>query len=140
MDDNHLHAAAEAALTAGALLCMGAGYAAIRRGRVALHRALLLAAFAQCAAFLVVFVTRVVRFGIKAIEGDVSTRPLHFIVFAVHDGLAVATVPLVLVALATGLARRVRVHRDLAPLALLIWALGAATGLTLYVLTYHAPR
>lgn len=129
-------ATAEVACVLVSLAAMSRGYLLVRRGDVAAHRRWMLAAFAASAAFLVLFVGRVATWGVQSWQVAGPRRVPAFGAMVLHDGAAVASIPLVLVALALGLSGRVAAHREVAPWALGLWLYAAITGVASYVVLY----
>jgi putative membrane protein len=123
----------DATLTGAALVAMVAGRAAIKRGDVASHRRRMLWAVGLSAGFLVSFVTRIARYGVLGFQGEGAARGLRIALIAVHDGLAVVVIPLVLVTVSLGLRGRYRQHREVARVAWPIWVYVSVTGLLVYV-------
>lgn len=135
MDLDAALAAADALLATASIAFLVAGYRAIRARRIERHRALMLAAAASSAAFMVLFVFRFATFGFAGFAGTGGWKGLYYAVLLVHEPLAVINIPLVLVALVLGL-RRSSAHPEVARPALLIWLVAAATGVLLYALLY----
>jgi uncharacterized membrane protein YozB (DUF420 family) len=125
-------------LSAAALVCLVAGYRAIRRRAIARHRNLMIAAFACSAAFLVVFTLRFVTFGFRPFPGTGAWRGVYYALLFTHEPIAVISVPLGIVTLGLGLARA-RAHKEVARPTVRIWGISAATGVLLYLLLYLAP-
>jgi putative membrane protein len=133
---NRALAAANALLTTASLVCMVAGWRAIRRREVVRHRSFMLAAAAFSAAFVVVFVIRFVRFGFTRFEGEGVWRGVYYAIFFSHEPLAVINVPLVVVSLILGLRGMVAAHREVAKIALPVWAYVAVTGVAIFAMLY----
>ena len=139
MDVNASLALFHALLSSVSLTCAVLAVRAIRRRDVAGHRALMLAAVAASAVFLVSFVVRFVLFGFATFRGGPSTYVLYAVVFFTHEPIAVVSVPLVLVALVLGLRRVDRMHREVVGLAYPIWLYSLGTGVLLFALLYLWP-
>jgi putative membrane protein len=133
---NHALALANASLTTLAIVCMCAGYVAIRRRRVALHRNLMLVAAASGFVFLVLFVKRYVLFGPTAFRRTGFVHAVYYVVTYSHEPLAVINVPLVAVALILGLSGNYTGHREVARIALPVWLYVSVTGVIVYALLY----
>jgi putative membrane protein len=126
-----------AVLTLVTLLLIRLGFAAIRRRDIRLHRALMLSAFGCACVFLVCFVARIILFGLKEFRGTGVARVGYYVLAASHDGLAVVNVPLVLVALGTGLTSRWAAHREVVRMALPVWTFVTVSGVAIYVVLYR---
>jgi putative membrane protein len=132
-----------AALSAVAFVVIASGWRAIRRGDVATHRRRMLAGVGLFAAFLVLYLYRVVLEGPTAFPGpDAVHRLVYLPMLAIHVTLAVVCIPLlyyVLLLAATRpipdlrQSRHARVGRVAAALWLTSFALGVVTYLMLYV-------
>jgi len=131
-------ALANGVLSAATLVCLVAGYRAIRRRAITRHRNLMIAAFACSAAFLVLFTLRFVTFGFRPFAGTGAWRGVYYGLLFTHEPIAVISVPLGIVALGLGLARA-RAHKEVARRTIVIWATSAATGALLYLLLYLVP-
>ncbi|ESS06078.1 MAG: putative membrane protein [uncultured archaeon A07HB70] len=132
-----------AALSALALLTIPGGVVAIRRGRVAHHRLLMLASAALFAAFLALYLYKVSVAGPAPFPGPEGVyRTVYLPVLGVHVLLAVVTVPLVVYALLLAATHPVdalpethhpRVGRVAASLWFVSFLLGEAVYAMLYV-------
>ena len=80
----------------------------IRRGRIAAHRRCMLAAFAASSLFLVSYVVYHAQAGSRPFTGQGPVRAVYFAILISHVLLAAAIVPLALVTLRAGAARRLR--------------------------------
>ncbi|MBS2028176.1 MAG: DUF420 domain-containing protein [Deltaproteobacteria bacterium] len=110
------------------------GYRAARARQFDRHRRFMLAAFASSALFLIPFVTRIVRYGLTPFRGVGAWRGVYWLVFLTHDGFAVASVPLIVAALALGLGGSFAAHKEVGPVAFGAWLYVIATGVCLYVM------
>ncbi len=132
-----------AAVSAVAFVVVAVGWRAIRRGDVAGHRRAMLAGVGLFAAFLALYLYRVILEGPSAFPGpDAVHRFVYLPLLAVHVTLAVVCIPLLYYALLLATTRPVaalresrhaRVGRVAAPLWLTSFALGVVTYLLLYV-------
>lgn len=121
--------------SAAAALC--AGYVAIRRGRVELHRALMVLALVLSALFLSGYVTYHWHHGSTRFGGEGWIRPVYFTILLTHTVLAVAVVPLVGMTLWRALADRREEHRAMARWTLPIWFYVSVTGVVIYLILYR---
>ncbi len=142
-DPNQVLAFANAVLTTGSTLCMTLGYVAIRRKQVARHRRFMLAAFGLAALFMALFVLRFVKFGpTQFLDHALPARIAFYALYFTHEPLAVLSVPLVVVAAVLGWRGALRTHREVARMALPIWAYSSVTGVALFFFLYTqgAPK
>jgi putative membrane protein len=136
MSTNLALACCNGGFTLLAVLCMLAGYRAIRRGQQGRHRALMLSAFGFSAAFLVCFVIRYVTFGFTDFAGQGLARGAFTALLVSHEALSVPTVALVVGTVILGLRRRYSIHRELAKLTFPLWLFVSLSGLVIFTLLY----
>ena len=136
---NVLLATCDVAASIVSLCFVIAGWRAIRRKQIALHRKRMLVATAASFAFLVLFVVRFATFGFAPFEGGGAGRVVYSVLLFSHEPLAVINIPLVLGALVLGLRRADAGHREVAPLAFWIWVYVLVTGILLFGILY-VPR
>ena len=119
----------------GVLLVLG--HALIRRGRIALHRACMLAAFVTSTLFLISYVVYHANVGSRPFPGHGLMRPLYFSILISHVSLAASILPLALITLSRGLRgdydRHVRIARWTYP----IWLYVSVTGVVIYLMLYQ---
>ena len=84
-----------AVLNASAAVVMIAGFVAIRRRRVAVHRACMLTAVGLSVLFLASYLTYHAQVGSRPFTGQGWLRTLYFAILLTHTVLAVVIVPLV---------------------------------------------
>jgi putative membrane protein len=114
------------------------GWIFIRRGNVAWHRRMMLAAFAMSALFLMSYVIYHANVGSKPYTGTGALRVVYFTILIPHVILAAAVLPLQFITLFRGLRMdRVR-HRAIARITLPIWLYVSVTGVAVYVMLYGA--
>ena len=120
--------------TSGVLLI--GGYRAIKQRRIETHRAFMLAACSASALFLASYVIYHAQVGSKPYGGSGWMRTLYFSVLVPHVVLAAALLPMALVTLRRGLARRDREHRRIARVTFPIWVFVSVTGVIVYLMLY----
>jgi putative membrane protein len=104
------------------------GYVQIRAGRVAAHRAAMMAAFAFSTLFLIGYILH------HALHGDVryplhaALRSLYLPLLASHILLATLALPMVLVTFFFSLTGRISQHRKVARWTFPLWLYVSATG------------
>jgi len=125
-----------AALNAASATLLFAGWRAIRARRVALHRALMLAACGSSVLFLAGYFTRIALTGTHRFPGGGSLRLAYLVILASHTLLAAVTLPLVLRTLQLSLGARFTEHRRVARFTFPIWIYVSITGVVVYVMLY----
>ena len=128
-----------ATLNALAGMLLVSAYIMIRKGNIARHRALMLAAFSTSALFLVSYVIYHVNIGSRAFTGTGVIRVVYFVILITHIVLAIAVVPMAIVTLRRGLRRDDLRHKAIARWTFPIWLYVSVTGVVVYVLLYMLP-
>src|SRR2546425_12036326 len=129
--------ALNAAFNASCAALLVAGWIAIRRRRIAVHRACMLAACVASALFLVSYVVYHALAGSRPFGGQGWMRAVYFPILVSHVVLAAAMVPFVLTTVYRALSgqfdRPVRIARRTLP----VWLYVSVTGVLVYLLLYH---
>lgn len=126
-----------AALNALSAVLLGAGFAAIRRRNIALHRRLMLSAVAASGVFLASYLYYHAHAGVTRFAGTGAARPVYFGILSTHTTLAALIVPLVGLTLSRALRGRYAVHRRIARWTLPLWLYVSVTGVVVYAMLYH---
>jgi putative membrane protein len=129
--------ALNATLNAASAVLLTAGYLAIRRRRVHVHRACMVAAFCTSILFLISYLTYHAQAGTTRFLGQGWARPLYFTILGTHTFLAALIPPLAIVTLTFALRGRFERHARLARWTLPTWLYVSVTGVVIYVLLYH---
>lgn len=129
--------AVNATLNGAAAVLLTAGWVAIRRKRVAVHRFLMIAAVVTSALFLASYLTYHAVHGSRRFPGQGPIRAVYLTILASHTVLAAAVVPLVLVTLYRAWRGQDERHRAVARWTLPIWLYVSITGVTVYWLLYR---
>ena len=129
--------ALNATLNGTAAVLLGIGWTLIRRGRIAQHRAVMIAAFCTSVLFLISYLTYHAQIGSKPFQGQDGIRIVYFAILLTHTVLAVAIVPLVLITLSRGLKRNDARHRAIARWTLPLWMYVSITGVIVYLMLYR---
>jgi putative membrane protein len=129
--------ALNALLNATAAVLLVAGFLAIRRRRVHLHRACMAAAFATSTAFLVSYLVYHVQVGTTRFSGHGWVRPLYFAILTTHTLLAAVIPALATITLVLALRGRFTRHARVARWTLPTWLYVSVTGVVIYVMLYH---
>jgi|SRR5436190_16545129 len=133
----HSLPAVNACLNGLSLLLLLTGFALIRAGRVAAHRACMLSAFVSSSLFLVTYLIYHAQVGSVRFPGTGVARTVYLTILATHTVLA-ATVPvLAIVTLRRALRGDFVRHRAIARWTWPIWVYVSATGIVVYVMLYR---
>jgi len=137
------HPALNATLNGFSAVLLACGYAAIRAGKVKLHKAFMVSAFFVSCAFLVSYLIYHYRVHqVVLFQGQGWIRPVYFTILISHTILAVVIVPLIIVTLRRAFLERFDKHRLIARWTLPLWFYVSVTGVLVYFLVYqiYAPR
>ena len=129
--------ALNATLNATCFVLLTIGYMLIRRGRVAQHRAVMIAAFCTSVVFLISYLIYHAQIGSKHFPGQGPIRYVYFTILLTHTVLAAVIVPMVLITLSRGLKRRDDRHRAIARWTLPFWMYVSVTGVIVYLMLYR---
>lgn len=129
--------AVNASLNALAAALLLLGYRDIRRGRMARHRAFMIAACVASTLFLASYVIYHAHAGSRPFTGQGAVRVVYFVILISHVILAAAILPLALITLLRALRARFDRHRAIARWTLPIWLYVSVTGVVVYFMLYH---
>ena len=129
--------ALNALLNGASAVLLTSGWLAIRRRRIAAHRACMLGAFSVSVLFLISYVVYHALAGSRAFTGQGWIRPVYFAVLLTHVVLAAAMVPFVLTTLYRALSADFTRHARLARLTLPVWLYVSVTGVVVYLILYR---
>jgi uncharacterized membrane protein YozB (DUF420 family) len=135
--DYSVFPAINASLNGTSAVLLATGRIFIARGRMAAHRACMLAAVASSTLFLGCYLYYHAHVGSVRFPGQGWTRPLYFSILISHTVLAAAVVPLVLVTLTRALKGRFDRHRAIARWTFPVWMYVSVTGVVIYVMLYR---
>ena len=135
-------AALNAILNGSSAVLLTVGYAAIRAGKSAVHKALMVSAFLVSTAFLISYLIYHYRVGHGPFAGQGWIRAVYFTILISHTILAVVIVPMILVTLRRAWLERFDKHRVIARWTLPLWLYVSVTGVIVYFMLYqiYAPR
>lgn len=136
-------AALNASLNGTNAILLACGYAAIRNGKMKVHKAFMISAFAVSTVFLISYVIYHIRIGGSVhFKGQGWIRPVYFALLLSHTVLAIVIVPLILVTLRRAWVEKFDEHRAIARWTLPLWFYVSLTGVIVYILLYqvYAPR
>jgi uncharacterized membrane protein YozB (DUF420 family) len=109
----------------------------IKRGRMAAHRAVMIAALTSSTLFLTSYLYYHYHVGSVHFQGQGLSRPLYFSILISHTILAIVIVPMVIITLSRALRERFDRHRAIARWTFPLWMYVSVTGVIVYVMLYH---
>jgi uncharacterized membrane protein YozB (DUF420 family) len=121
--------------TSAVLLLVGRSL--IMRGKIAAHRACMIAAVAASALFLVCYIYFHAHVGDILFLGQGVWRAVYFAVLIPHVILAIVIVPMVIITLSRGLRGRYDRHRVIARWTWPLWMYVSVTGVLVYFMLYR---
>lgn len=124
--------AVNACFNALSAICLAAGYVAIRQKKVALHRLLMVTAFASSALFLVGYLSYHFVHGDTKFRGTGALRLVYFLILISHVLLSLCVVPLALTSFYFAFRRAFARHRRLNRVFLPIWLYVSLTGVVIF--------
>jgi uncharacterized membrane protein YozB (DUF420 family) len=134
------HAALNASLNGTSAILLAGGYAAIRNGKIAVHKAFMISAFVVSSVFLGSYLLYHYRVGHVAFHGQGWIRPVYFVLLTSHTILAVVIVPMILVTLRRAWIGKFDRHRVIARWTLPLWFYVSVTGVIVYLMVYQMYR
>src|ERR1700684_2344325 len=129
-------AALNATLNGTSAILLACGYAAIKNGKMKVHKAFMIAAFAVSTVFLISYVIYHIRVGHVVFQGQGWIRPVYFALLLSHTILAIVIVPMILVTLRRAWLERFDKHRVIARWTLPLWFYVSVTGVVVYLMVY----
>ena len=121
--------------TSAVLLLVGRRF--IKRGRMAAHRAVMIAALTSSSTFLACYLYYHWHVGSVHFQGQGWSRPVYFSILISHTILAAAIVPMIIVTLSRALRERFDRHRAIARWTYPLWMYVSVTGVIVYFMLYH---
>ena len=131
--------AVNAVFNSVATCCLIAGYVAVRRRRLSLHRSLMLGAYAASALFLVGYLAYHYVHGDTKFAGDGAARVIYLLILATHVVLSMFIVPMALLAFWFAWKQRYERHKRVTRILLPIWLYVSVTGVVIFFML-HGPR
>ena len=131
------HAALNASLNGTSAVLLAGGYAAIRSGKVAVHKRFMISAFAVSTAFLVSYLVYHYRVGHVVFQGQGWIRSVYLVLLGTHTLLAIVIVPMILITLRRAWLERFDRHRVIARWTLPLWFYVCVTGVIVYLMVYQ---
>ena len=130
-------AALNASLNGTSAVLLACGYAAIRSGKMAVHKRFMVSAFWVSVVFLISYVIYHIRVGHVVFHGQGWIRPVYFTLLTSHTLLAIVIVPLILVTLRRAWMEKYDKHRIIARWTLPLWFYVCITGVIVYLMVYQ---
>jgi putative membrane protein len=124
--------AVNACFNALSAACLVAGYVAIRQRKIAVHRLLMVSAFACSSLFLVGYLSYHYVHGDTKFTGTGAIRPVYFTLLISHVLLSLSVVPLALSSFYFAFTRNFVRHRRLNRVFLPIWLYVSVTGVLIF--------
>ena len=121
--------------TSAVLLLIGRRF--IRRGRMAAHRDVMIAALTSSSIFLACYLYYHWHVGSIHFQGQGWSRPVYFSILISHTILAAAIVPMIIITLSRALRERFDRHRAIARWTYPLWMYVSVTGVIVYLMLYH---
>ena len=137
------HPAINAILNGTSAVLLACGYAAIRTGRVGLHKKLMVTAFFVSCAFLISYLIYHYRVHhVVLFQGQGWIRLVYFTILISHTILAVVIVPLIIITLRRAFLEKFDKHRAIERWTLPLWFYVSVTGVIVYFMVYqiYAPH
>ena len=126
-----------ASLNGTSAVLLVAAHSFIKRGQMAAHRALMLAAVATSSLFLISYLYYHWHVGSVRFQGHGLSRPVYFTILISHTILAATIVPLVVITLSRALRERFDAHRAIARWTYPLWLYVSVTGVVIYFMLYR---
>ena len=121
--------------TSAVLLIVGRSF--IMRGKMAAHRAVMIAALVSSSLFLTSYLYYHYHVGSVRFQGQGWSRPVYFTILISHTILAIVIVPMVIVTLIRALRGNFGRHRAIARWTFPLWLYVSVTGVIVYLMLYH---
>jgi putative membrane protein len=125
-----------ASLNGTSAVLLVTAHSMIKRGRVAIHRALMLTAIATSTLFLISYLYYHFHVGSVHFPGQGWSRRIYFTILTSHTILAAAIVPLVIITVSRAQRERFDRHRAIARWTYPLWLYVSVTGVVIYFMLY----
>src|SRR6476660_5284553 len=139
-NDYSIFPAINATLNGTSAVLLVVAHRMIKRGKMAAHRAIMLAAVATSTLFLISYLYYHWHVGSVHFQGHGWSRPVYFTILTSHTILAATIVPLVIITLSRALRGRFERHRAIARWTYPLWLYVSVTGVVIYLMLYHIFR
>lgn len=135
--DYNIFPALNASLNGASALLITSGRLLIRKKKVRLHRACMIAAVVTSSLFLISYLYYHAHVHSVHFPGQGWVRPVYFTILISHTLLAVTVVPLVILSLSYGLRQKFDRHRRIARWTFPVWLYVSVTGVVVYIMLYQ---
>ena len=139
MTDYSIFPKINATLNGSSAVLLVVGHRLIMRGKMAAHRAVMLAAFTTSTLFLISYLYYhwPHHGGVIYFHGTGWWRPVYFTILVSHTILAVVIVPMVIMSLSRGLREQFDRHRAIASWTYPLWLYVSVTGVIVYFMLFQ---
>ncbi len=139
MTDYSIFPKINATLNGSSAVLLVIGHRLIMRGKMAAHRAVMLAAFTTSTVFLISYLYYhwPHHGGVIYFHGTGWWRPVYFTILISHTILAVVIVPMVIMSLSRGLREQFDRHRAIARWTYPLWLYVSVTGVIVYFMLFQ---
>ncbi len=127
----------DATLNGASAVLLVVGRSFIKRGQMAAHRLVMLAALASSMLFLISYLYYHYHVGSVHFQGQGIWRPIYFTLLTSHTILAAVIVPMVIITLSRALRERFDKHRRIARWTFPLWLYVSITGVVIYFMLYQ---
>lgn len=129
--------AINASLNGASAALLLAGRTLILRGKMAAHRAVMIAALVSSSAFLACYLYYHYHVGSVRFQGRGIWRPIYFAILISHTILAAVIVPMIIITLSRALRERYDRHQAIARWTFPLWLYVSVTGVIVYLMLYQ---
>ena len=131
--------AVNASLNSLVAVLLAAGFVAIRRGAVRIHKFCMVLAFVASSLFLICYVFYHYVHGDTKFTGEGTVRAIYFFILISHVLLAMAIIPMALTALYFAFKRAFASHKKVTRILLPIWLYVSVTGVIVFFMLRGSP-
>lgn len=135
--DYNVFPALNASLNGASAVLITTGRLLIRKKKVQLHRACMIAAVVTSSLFLISYLYYHAHVHSVHFPGQGWVRPVYFTILISHTLLAATVVPLVILSLSYGLRQKFDRHRRIARWTFPVWLYVSVTGVVVYIMLYQ---
>jgi putative membrane protein len=124
--------AVNACLNGLSATCLFAGWLAIKAGKMAVHKRLMVSAFAASSLFLIGYIAYHYVHGDTKFTGEGAIRIVYFAILISHVLLSMTVVPMALASFYFALRSRFATHKKVARILFPIWLYVSVTGVVIF--------
>jgi uncharacterized membrane protein YozB (DUF420 family) len=132
-----IYPALNATLNGASAILLLTGRWFIVHGKMAIHRAFMIAALITSSAFLTSYLYYHAHVGSVHFRGTGLARPIYFTILISHTILAAVIVPMIIITLVRALRERFDRHRVIARWTFPLWLYVSITGVVIYLMLYQ---